>query len=167
MKVARPCSKQGLSTLASVKGFEVPIHKIGKRITKSEATEVLALLDRRKSKSAVARETGISRSKVYELRKDKQAQDAMHSVMKPASPLQEEAWALCRVGSHQWMTAVNGLRRYKDQAFSEKVSRGAPAPNGMVKVFHVKSCFRCGHEEKWDVKVPAVEVDLYGVAGDR
>ena len=76
VKVARPCSKQGLSTLASVKGFEVPIHKRGKRIKKGEATEVLALLDRRKSKSAVARETGISRSKVYQLWNEKLARDA-------------------------------------------------------------------------------------------
>ena len=54
----------------------MPIHKIRKRITKSEAKEVVALLDRGKSKSAVARETGIGRSKVYQLWNEKLARDA-------------------------------------------------------------------------------------------
>ena len=52
------------------------IHKRGKWITKSEATEVLALLERGKSKTAVAQETGVSRSKVYQLWSEKLARDA-------------------------------------------------------------------------------------------
>jgi predicted transcriptional regulator len=51
-------------------------HKKGKRITNAEVKEVLALLDRGKSKSAVARETGISQSKVYRLWSEKLARDA-------------------------------------------------------------------------------------------
>ena len=51
-------------------------HKRGKRVTDAEVKEVLALLDRGKSKSAVARETGVSRSKVYRLWSDKLARDA-------------------------------------------------------------------------------------------
>ena len=54
----------------------MPIHKKGKRITNAEVKEVLALLDRGKSKSAVARETGISQSKVYRLWSEKLARDA-------------------------------------------------------------------------------------------
>ncbi len=54
----------------------MPIHKKGKRVTDAEVKEVLALLDRGKSKSAVARETGISRSKVYRLWSEKLARDA-------------------------------------------------------------------------------------------
>ena len=51
-------------------------HKKGKRVTDAEVKDVLALLDRGKSKSAVARETGVSRSKVYRLWSEKLARDA-------------------------------------------------------------------------------------------
>ncbi|HIN06844.1 MAG TPA: hypothetical protein EYM65_11535, partial [Dehalococcoidia bacterium] len=53
----------------------MPIHKRGKRVTDTEVKEVKDLLGRKKTVTAVARETGVSRSKVYQLWSEKRASD--------------------------------------------------------------------------------------------
>ena len=51
----------------------MPIHKRGKRVTNAEVKEVEDLLGRGKTVTAIVRETGVSRSKVYQLRSNEQA----------------------------------------------------------------------------------------------
>ena len=51
----------------------MPIHKRGKRVTNTEVKEVEDLLGRGKTVTAIVRETGVSRSKVYQLRSNEQA----------------------------------------------------------------------------------------------
>ena len=134
MKVPRPCWKQRLSTLASVKGFEVPIHKRGKRITKGEATEVLALLDRRKSKSAVARETGISRSKVYQLWNEKLARDADEQAIQQREEEDRKKPCLQHV--------------FIMESVTEDSPSKTVATSMTRKIVEVKRCRLCGFEER-------------------
>ena len=122
------------STLAGVKGFEVPIiHKRGKWITKSEATEVLALLERGKSKTAVARETGVSRSKVYQLWSEKLARDADEQAIQQRE--EEDRKRPCV--QHVFIREI-----IKDD------SPKTVATSRTEKIIEVKRCRLCGFEEQ-------------------
>ena len=112
----------------------MPIHKIRKRITKSEAKEVVALLDRGKSKSAVARETGISRSKVYQLWNEKLARDADEQAIQQRE--EEDRKKPCL--QHVFIREI-----IKDDSQSKTV-----ATSRTEKIIEVKLCRLCGFEEQ-------------------
>lgn len=137
-------------------------HKNGKRVKGSEEREVEGLLSQGKGVPAVVRETGISRSKVYDLRKLFLAKAAERAEKSPGNPIQEQAWAMCRLGDHDWMTSVMGMQRYKDQAFSEKVILEPTDAEGMVTVRHIKTCYRCHHQEQWSTRDSETMLQILG-----
>ena len=110
------------------------IHKRGKWITKSEATEVLALLERGKSKTAVARETGVSRSKVYQLWSEKLARDADERAIQQRE--EEDRKRPCV--QHVFIREI-----IKDDSQSKTV-----ATSRTEKIIEVKLCRLCGFEEQ-------------------
>ena len=109
-------------------------HKRGKRVTDAEVKEVLALLDRGKSKSAVARETGVSRSKVYRLWSDKLARDADEQAIQQRE--EEDRKRPCV--QHVFIREI-----IKENSPSETV-----ATSMTEKIIEVKRCRLCGFEER-------------------
>ena len=108
-------------------------HKRGKRVTDAEVKEVLALLDRGKSKSAVARETGVSRSKVYRLWSDKLARDADERAIQQRE--EEDRKRPCV--QHVFIREI-----IKDD------SPKTVATSRTEKIIEVKRCRICGFEER-------------------
>ena len=111
----------------------MPIHKKGKRITDAEVKEVLALLDRGRSKTAVARETGISQSKVYRLWSDKLARDADEQAIQQRE--EEDRKRPCV--QHVFIREI-----IKDD------SPKTVATSRTEKIIEVKRCRLCGFEER-------------------
>ena len=109
-------------------------HKRGKRVTDAEVKEVLALLDRGKSKSAVARETGVSRSKVYRLWSDKLARDAAEQAIQQRE--EEDRKRPCV--QHVFIREI-----IKENSPSKTV-----ATSRTEKMIEVKRCRLCGFEER-------------------
>ena len=109
-------------------------HKRGKRVTDAEVKEVLALLDRGKSKSAVARETGISRSKVYQLWNEKLAKDANEQAIQQRE--EEDRRKPCL--QHVFIREI-----IKEDSPSKPV-----ATSRTEKIIEVKRCRLCGFEER-------------------
>ena len=109
-------------------------HKRGKRVTDAEVKEVLALLDRGKSKSAVARETGISQSKVYRLWSEKLARDADERAIQQRE--EEDRKRPCV--QHVFIREI-----IKEDSPSETV-----ATSRTEKIIEVKRCRLCGFEER-------------------
>ena len=119
--------------VSRVKGVGMPIHKRGKRVTDTEVKDVLALLDRGKSKSAVARETGISRSKVYQLWSEKRARDADEQAIQQRE--EEDRKRPCL--QHVFIREI-----IKDD------SPKTVATSRTEKIIEVKRCRLCGSEER-------------------
>ena len=111
----------------------MPIHKKGKRITDAEVKEVLALLDRGKSKSAVARETGVSRSKVYRLWSDKLARYADEQAIQQRE--EEDRKRPCV--QHVFIREI-----------VKEDSPKTVATSRTEKIKEVKLCRLCGFEER-------------------
>ena len=112
----------------------MPIHKKGKRITKNEVIEVLGLLGRGRSKTAVARETGVSRSKVYRLWSEKLARDADEQAIQQRE--EEDRKRPCV--QHVFIREI-----IKENSPSETV-----ATSRTEKIIEVKRCRLCGFEER-------------------
>ena len=108
-------------------------HKRGKRVTDAEVKEVLALLDRGKSKSAVARETGVSRSKVYRLWSDKLARDADERAIQQRE--EEDRKRPCV--QHVFIREI-----------IKEDSPKTVATSRTEKIIEVKRCRLCGFEER-------------------
>ena len=49
------------------------------------------------------------------------------------------------------MTSLDGMARYKDQWYSEKVIVEPADKEGFVMLRHIKTCWGCGHPEEWSV----------------
>jgi hypothetical protein len=96
----------------------MPEHKPRTKVSAREKQNVLAMLDRGKGVHTIVRETGISRSKVYAIKKEYTAVSKY-----PRTPLQEEAWGRCQQGDHTWMTGPD-QDRFADHAFEIKVIWG-------------------------------------------
>ena len=111
----------------------MPIHKKGKRITDAEVKEVLALLDRGRSKTAVARETGISQSKVYRLWSDKLARDADEQAIQQRE--EEDRKRPCV--QHVFIREI-----------IKEDSPKTVATSRTEKIIEVKRCRLCGFEER-------------------
>ena len=109
-------------------------HKKGKRITNAEVKEVLALLDRGKSKSAVERETGISQSKVYRLWSEKLARDADERAIQQRE--EEDRKRPCV--QHVFIREI-----IKENSPSETA-----ATSRTEKIIEIKRCRLCGFEER-------------------
>ena len=109
-------------------------HKRGKRVTDAEVKEVLALLDRGRSKTAVARETGISQSKVYRLWSEKLARDADERAIQQRE--EEDRKRPCV--QHVFIREI-----IKENSPSETV-----ATSMTEKIIEVKLCRLCGFEER-------------------
>ena len=108
-------------------------HKRGKRVTDAEVKDVLALLDRGKSKSAVARETGVSQSKVYRLWSDKLARDADEQAIQQRE--EEDRKRPCV----QHVFILESV--IEDSQMTVTTSR-------TEKIIEVKRCRICGFEER-------------------
>ena len=109
-------------------------HKKGKRITKNEVVEVLGLLGRGRSKTAVARETGVSRSKVYQLWNEKLARDADEQAIQQRE--EEDRKKPCL--QHVFIREI--VR--EDFPFKPKGALGAQ------KITHIDCCRLCGFEKR-------------------
>ena len=109
-------------------------HKRGKRVTDAEVKEVLALLDRGRSKTAVARETGISQSKVYRLWSEKLARDADEQAIQQRE--EEDRKRPCV--QHVFIREI-----IKDDSQSKTV-----ATSRTEKIIEVKLCRLCGFVER-------------------
>ena len=109
-------------------------HKKGKRITKNEVVEVLGLLGRGRSKTAVARETGVSRSKVYRLWSEKLARDADEQAIQQRE--EEDRKKPCL--QHVFIREI--VR--EDFPFKPKGALGAQ------KITHIDRCRLCGFEKR-------------------
>ena len=109
-------------------------HKKGKRITKNEVVEVLGLLGRGRSKTAVARETGVSRSKVYRLWSEKLARDADEQAIQQRE--EEDRKKPCL--QHVFIREI--VR--EDFPFKPKGALGAQ------KITHIDCCRLCGFEKR-------------------
>ena len=109
-------------------------HKRGKRVTDAGVKEVLALLDRRKSKSAVARETGISRSKVYQLWNEKLARDADEQAIQQREEEDRKKPCLQHV--------------FIMESVTEDSPSKTVATSMTKKIVEVKRCRLCGFEER-------------------
>ena len=109
-------------------------HKRGKRVTDAEVKVVLRLLDRGKSKSAVARETGVSRSKVYQLWSEKRASDADEQAIQQRE--EEDRKKPC-------LQHVFILEIIKEDSPSKPV-----ATSRTEKIIQIKRCRLCGFEER-------------------
>ena len=108
-------------------------HKKVKRITKNEVVEVLGLLGRGRSKTAVARETGVSRSKVYRLWSEKLARDADEQAIQQRE--EEDRKRPCL--QHVFIRDI-----IKDD------SPKTVATSRTEKIIEVKRCRLCGFEER-------------------
>ena len=104
----------------------MPIHKRGKRVTNAEVKEVEDLLGRGKTVTAIVRETGVSRSKVYQLRSNEQA---IHQ--------REEADRKRPCVQHVFIREI-----IKDD------SPKTVATSRTEKMIEVKRCRLCGFEEQ-------------------
>ena len=109
-------------------------HKRGKRVTDAEVKEVLALLDRGKSKSAVARETGVSRSKVYQLWSEKLARDADEQAIQQREEEDRKKPCLQHV--------------FIMESVTEDSPSKTVATSRTEKIIEVKRCRLCGFEER-------------------
>ena len=105
----------------------MPIHKRGKRVTNAEVKEVEDLLGRGKTVTAIVRETGVSRSKVYQLRSNEQAIQQREEADRKRPCLQ-----------HVFIREI-----IKDDSPSETV-----ATSMTEKIIEVKRCRLCGCEER-------------------
>jgi hypothetical protein len=114
------------STLAVSRGVGMPIHKRGKRVTNAEVKEVEDLLGRGKTVTAIVRETGVSRSKVYQLRSNEQAIQR-----------REEADRKRPCVQHVFIREI-----IKDD------SPKTVATSRTEKMIEVKQCRLCGFEER-------------------
>ena len=108
-------------------------HKRGKRVTNAEVKDVLALLDRGKSKSAVARKTGVSPSKVYRLWSEKLARDADEQAIQ----LREKEDRKRPCVQHVFIREIIK----EDSPMTVTTSR-------TEKIIEVKRCRLCGFEER-------------------
>ena len=108
-------------------------HKRGKRVTDAEVKEVLALLDRGRSKTAVARETGISQSKVYRLWSEKLARDADERAIQQRE--EEDRKRPCV--QHVFIREI-----------IKEDSPMTVATSMTEKIIEVKRCRLCGFEER-------------------
>ena len=104
----------------------MPIHKRGKRVTNAEVKEVEDLLGRGKTVTAIVRETGVSRSKVYQLRSNEQAIQR-----------REEADRKRPCVQHVFIREI-----IKDD------SPKTVATSRTEKIIEVKRCRLCGFEER-------------------
>ena len=109
-------------------------HKKGRRVTDAEVKVVLRLLDRGKSKSAVARETGVSQSKVYRLWSEKLARDADEQAIQQREKEDRERPCL----QHVFIREI-----IKEDSPSKPV-----ATSRTEKIIEVKLCRLCGYEER-------------------
>ena len=109
-------------------------HKKGKRITKNEVIEVLGLLGRGRSKTAVARETGVSRSKVSRLWSETLARDADEQAIQQRE--EEDRKKPCL--QHVFIREI--VR--EDFPFKPKGALGAQ------KITHIDCCRLCGFEKR-------------------
>ena len=108
-------------------------HKKGRRVTDAEVKVVLRLLDRGKSKSAVARETGVSRSKVYRLWSEKLARDADEQAIQQRE--EEDRKRPCV--QHVFIREI-----------IKEDSPKTVATSRTEKIIEVKRCRLCGFEER-------------------
>ena len=104
----------------------MPIHKRGKRVTNAEVKEVEDLLGRGKTVTAIVRETGVSRSKVYQLRSNEQAIQQ-----------REEADRKRPCVQHVFIREI-----IKDD------SPKTVATSRTEKIIQIKRCRLCGFEER-------------------
>ena len=109
-------------------------HKKGKRVTDTEVKEVKDLLDGRKTVTAVARETGVSRSKVYQLWSEKLARDADEQAIQQREKEDKERPCI----QHVFIREI-----IKQASPSETV-----ATSRTEKIIEVKRCRLCGFEER-------------------
>ena len=151
----------GISTLSSVKGGAVAKHKKHKWVRRPQVEEVFDLLDRGKKVLTVAQETGICRSKVYELRQEKLARDAIQAKRQPSNPIQEEVFSRCPL-DHDWMK----YDRYEGTAFLKKtgheIIRAPEGPEwrpGWRRIWEERICWFCGYQQRTERNIPP------GVAG--
>ena len=105
----------------------MPIHKRGKRVTNAEVKEVEDLLGRGKTVTAIVRETGVSRSKVYQLRSNEQAIQQ-----------REEADRKRPCVQHVFI---------RETVKEDSPSKTA-ATSRTEKIIEVKRCRLCGFEER-------------------
>ena len=112
----------------------MPIHKRGKRVTNAEVKEVEDLLGRGKTVTAIVRETGVSRSKVYQLWNEKLARDADEQAIQQ----REEADRKKPCLQHVFIREI-----IKDDSQSKTV-----ATSKTGKIIEVKRCRLCGFEER-------------------
>ena len=112
----------------------MPIHKRGKRVTDTEVKEVKDLLGRKKTVTAVARETGVSRSKVYQLWSEKRASDADEQAIQQRE--EEDRKRPCL--QHVFIREI--VR--EDFPFKPREALGAQ------KITHIDRCRLCGFEKR-------------------
>ena len=105
----------------------MPIHKRGKRVTNAEVKEVEDLLGRGKTVTAIVRETGVSRSKVYQLRSNEQAIQQREEADRKRPCLQ-----------HVFIL---------ESVIEDSPSKTA-ATSRTEKIIEVKRCRLCGFEER-------------------
>ena len=105
----------------------MPIHKRGKRVTNAEVKEVEDLLGRGKTVTAIVRETGVSRSKVYQLRSNEQAIQQREEADRKRPCLQH----------------VFILESVIEDSPSKPV-----ATSRTEKIIEIKRCRLCGFEER-------------------
>ncbi len=135
-------------------------HKMGKRVTPDEEAWVARLLEAKKSVVTIVRKTGISRSRIYELRNNPPPPKRL-----PTTPLQHEAYDRCQFrseeypqGDHTWMSPGIEAQRYEDQAFCKEVFYEDADPESMPTVRHILTCYFCRYREEWSTEgVPIVE----------
>lgn len=133
------------------------IHKKGKRVTPDEEASVARLIEAKKSVATILRETGIGRSKIYELKNNPPP-----AKRRPANSLQQKLYKKCQLrskkypyGDHSWMNeerfgeAYTIIRRRKKRPASpDDVKTLGYAPLGWRTSTTRRECWFCGYTTK-------------------
>ena len=113
----------------------MPKHTKGTRVTKGEVQEVMLLLDRGKAPLAIARETGISRTKVYRMVKGYR-----QILRQPQTPLQTVAFEMCQRGTHEflepWLDIGDGEKVQSEGRSEEVVYGRVSISNDALKLYY-------------------------------
>lgn len=153
-------------------------HKKRKWLSASEKREVYDLLDRGKKVPAIVRETGISRTKVYELKNE--PRPTVPEMRLPANLLEQDIRDRCEIrsdeypeGDHSWMKEdrladmyyrVNTLSTGERPASPDDVKSLGYVPSGWRECTTIKTCWNC----PWTTKVSKWwPIDLYAAIYDR
>ena len=139
------------------------MHKKRAWLTANETRGVFDLLDRGKQILAIRRETGIGKTKLYELKKQHEAERIRGPVWQPTSPLQQKLHTRCqhrstrsRNGDHAWMNevrfaegfTVNRLPNEERGATPDTVKQLGYLPLGMRKCTTSRTCWFCSYTTK-------------------